>query len=113
MAHERLLSPDAHARADLRLGDDRRAHPLPRGHGARRALPRTGEQAVRALALLLAAVSVPAAAEPTPQQVQTVMQRDFHPRGQATMERLVQDRLQRVCTESRNQPPTELTKALE
>ena len=68
---------------------------------------------MRALALLLAAASVPAAAEPTPQQVQTVMQRDFHPRGQATMERVVQDRLQRVCTETQNQPPADVTKTLE
>ena len=56
---------------------------------------------------------MPTAAEPTPKDVQAVMQRDFHPRGQATMDRLVQDRLQRVCTETHNQPPAELTRTLE
>jgi L-cysteine S-thiosulfotransferase len=68
---------------------------------------------MRTLAFLLAAATLPAAAEPTPKDVQAVMQRDFHPRGQATMERVVQDRLQRVCTETHNQPPADLTKALE
>jgi sulfur-oxidizing protein SoxX len=45
--------------------------------------------------------------------VQKVLQRDFHPRGQATMERVVQDGVQRVCTESNDRPPAELAKALE
>jgi len=68
---------------------------------------------MRTLALLLAAAALPAASEPTPKDVQAVMQRDFHPRGQATMERVVQDRLQRVCTETHNQPPADVTKTLE
>jgi sulfur-oxidizing protein SoxX len=68
---------------------------------------------MRTLALVLAAAVLPAAAEPTPKDVQAVMQRDFHPRGQATMERVVQDRLQRVCTETHNQPPADVTKTLE
>jgi L-cysteine S-thiosulfotransferase len=68
---------------------------------------------MRSLALLLLVAALPAAAEPTPKDVEAVMQRDFHPRGQATMERVVQDRLQRVCTETHNQPPAELTKTLE
>jgi sulfur-oxidizing protein SoxX len=46
-------------------------------------------------------------------EVQKVLKRDFHPRGQATMERVVQDGLQRVCTESGNRPPAELARALE
>ena len=54
-----------------------------------------------------------AAADPTPQDVQKIMQRDFHARGQATMDRVVQDGLQRVCTESRDRPPAEVAKALE
>jgi L-cysteine S-thiosulfotransferase len=62
---------------------------------------------------MLAAAALPAAAEPTTQEVQAVMQRDFHPRGQATMERVVQDRLQRVCTESHNDPAPDVAKALE
>ena len=45
--------------------------------------------------------------------VQKVLQRDFHARGQATMDRVVQDGLQRVCTESSDRPPAELAKQLE
>ena len=47
------------------------------------------------------------------QDVQKVLQRDFQARGQATMDRTVQDGLQRVCTESNDRPPAELGKALE
>ena len=64
-------------------------------------------------ALLLLAVSVPALAEPTGREIEKIMQRDFHPRGQATMDRVVQDGVQRVCTESGNQPPADLAKSLE
>ncbi len=49
----------------------------------------------------------------TPSDVQKVMQRDFHARGQATMDRVVQDGVQRVCTESNDQPPSELARRLE
>lgn len=63
--------------------------------------------------LLLLAVSVPAFAEPTSRDIEKVMQRDFHPRGQATMERVVQDGVQRVCTESDNRPPADLANSLE
>jgi len=66
-----------------------------------------------ALALIGAMLALPAAAEPTPAEVQKAMQRDFHPRGQATMERLTQDGVQRVCTETRDKPPAEVAKALE
>jgi sulfur-oxidizing protein SoxX len=45
--------------------------------------------------------------------VQEVLKRDFHARGQATMERVVQDGVQRVCTESGDNPPAALAKALE
>jgi sulfur-oxidizing protein SoxX len=45
--------------------------------------------------------------------VQKVLQRDFHARGQATMDRVVQDGLQRVCTQSNDRPPAELAKQLE
>ena len=41
------------------------------------------------------------------------MQRDFHPRGQAGMDRAVQDGVQRVCTETRDRPPAELARRLE
>jgi sulfur-oxidizing protein SoxX len=47
------------------------------------------------------------------QEAATVMKRDFHAKGIATMDRLNQDELQRVCTEYHNSPPAELTKKLE
>jgi sulfur-oxidizing protein SoxX len=64
---------------------------------------------MRLLVSLIFLFSLPAAA----QDVQKVLQRDFHPRGQATMDRVVQDGLQRVCTESNDRPPAELAKQLE
>jgi sulfur-oxidizing protein SoxX len=42
-----------------------------------------------------------------------VLKRDFHPRGQATMDRVAQDGLQRLCTESNDRPPADLAKAME
>jgi sulfur-oxidizing protein SoxX len=45
--------------------------------------------------------------------VQKVLQRDFHARGQATMDRVVQDGVQRVCTETGDKPPADVAKALE
>ena len=65
------------------------------------------------LALLFALVTLPAFGDPTPQDVQKVMQRDFHGRGQAGMDRVVQDGVQRLCTESHDRPPAELAKALQ
>jgi sulfur-oxidizing protein SoxX len=62
------------------------------------------------LALLAAAT---ARAEPSAHEVTRVLQRDFHPRGQATMDRVVQDGLQRICTESNDRPPAALAKQLE
>jgi sulfur-oxidizing protein SoxX len=58
--------------------------------------------------LLLAAAS--ASAE---QDVEKVLLRDFQPRGQATMDRVLQDGLQRLCTETDNKPPAEVAKVLE
>ncbi len=65
--------------------------------------------------LLLVAVfpALPVLAELTPKDVEKAMQRDFHARGQATMDRVVQDGVQRVCTESNDRPPAELAKRLE
>jgi sulfur-oxidizing protein SoxX len=65
------------------------------------------------LLLVLTLVALPALGEPTPQDVQKVMQRDFHARGQAGMDRVVQDGVQRVCTESHDRPPAEVARALE
>jgi len=45
--------------------------------------------------------------------VQKVLQRDFHARGQATMDRVVQDGVQRVCTETGDKPPAGMAKQLE
>ena len=47
------------------------------------------------------------------QDVEKALLRDFKPRGQATMDRVRQDGLQRVCTETNNNPPAEMAKALE
>ena len=47
------------------------------------------------------------------QDVQKVLQRDFKARGQANMDRVVQDGVQRVCTESNDRPPAELAKQME
>jgi L-cysteine S-thiosulfotransferase len=65
--------------------------------------------------LLAVALTLPlmAAAQVTTSEVQKVLQRDFHTRGQATMDRVVQDGVQRVCTESSDRPPAELAKRLE
>jgi sulfur-oxidizing protein SoxX len=49
----------------------------------------------------------------TPPDVQKVLQRDFKARGQATMDRVVQDGVQRVCTESDDRPPAALAKQME
>jgi sulfur-oxidizing protein SoxX len=45
--------------------------------------------------------------------VEAVLKRDFKARGQATMDRVVQDGLQRVCTESNDRPPAALARQLE
>jgi sulfur-oxidizing protein SoxX len=52
-------------------------------------------------------------ADPTPREVTKVLQRDFHARGQATMDRVVQDGVQRICTETRDKPPAEVAKRIE
>ena len=62
------------------------------------------------IAMLVAPLAL---SDPTPQDVQKLMQRDFHARGQAGMDRVVQDGLQRLCTESGDKPPAELAKSLE
>jgi sulfur-oxidizing protein SoxX len=64
--------------------------------------------------LFLALLAATAArAEPTAHDVTRVLQRDFHPRGQATMDRVVQDGLQRICTETHDKPPAQVAKTLE
>ena len=64
--------------------------------------------------LFLALLGATAAwAEPTAHDVTQVLQRDFHPRGQATMDRVVQDGLQRLCTQTHDKPPAQMAKTLE
>ena len=65
------------------------------------------------LAFSLIGFSAIAFAEPGAREVTQVLQRDFHARGQATMDRVVQDGLQRICTESGDKPPAEVAKAIE
>jgi L-cysteine S-thiosulfotransferase len=64
-------------------------------------------------ALVLIILAGGAYAQPGSKDVEAVLKRDFHPRGQATMERVVQDGVQRACTESGDKPPAELAKKLE
>jgi sulfur-oxidizing protein SoxX len=64
-----------------------------------------------ALAALL--VSPVAAAEPSDREVQEIMQRDFRAKGQAKMDRLQQDAVQRVCTATRDKPSAAIAKQLE
>jgi sulfur-oxidizing protein SoxX len=70
---------------------------------------------VRSISIVLAALFavLPVLAQPTPKDVEKVMQRDFRARGQATLERVVQDGVQRVCTETHDRPPAELARELE
>jgi sulfur-oxidizing protein SoxX len=68
---------------------------------------------MKLLSLVLLFPLFPAFAQPTPKDVEELMQRDFRARGQAGMDRVVQDGLQRVCTEAHDQPPAELVKRLE
>jgi len=71
----------------------------------------------RTAALLLAAVAgcalAPASTGPSEGDVQNVLERDFHARGSAKMDRIPQDRLQRVCTETHDRPAADVAKALE
>jgi sulfur-oxidizing protein SoxX len=65
-------------------------------------------------ALLLALVlAVPSAFGDSETDVQQVLKRDFHARGQATMDRIDQDGLQRICTQTHDRPPDALARALE
>jgi sulfur-oxidizing protein SoxX len=65
------------------------------------------------LLLPLVGFSLAAAAQPTSREVTEVLQRDFHARGQATMDRVVQDGLQRICTETHDKPPAHIARQLE
>ncbi|HEY5638275.1 MAG TPA: sulfur oxidation c-type cytochrome SoxX [Burkholderiales bacterium] len=64
---------------------------------------------------IAAALLVPTAAmaDPTDRGVISVHKRDFHTKGQAKAEWVVQDAVQRICTQTDDKPPAELAKALE
>ena len=63
--------------------------------------------------LALFFVATAAHAQPGAKEVEQVLKRDFHARGQATMERVAQDGLQRLCTESNDRPPADVARAME
>ena len=63
------------------------------------------------LLLGAAVVSVPVAGRS--QDLTKILKRDFHARGQATMDRVIQDGVQRLCTETGDRPPEAIAKALE
>jgi sulfur-oxidizing protein SoxX len=63
--------------------------------------------------LVLASLAPAAWSQPTPETVEKVLLRDLHARGQATLERVRQDSLQRLCTETANNPPAHVAKTLE
>jgi len=66
---------------------------------------------MRTALVLFVALVVPTAV--LAEDVQKVLQRDFHARGQATMDRVVQDGLQRLCTETNDRPPGDVARQLE
>ena len=66
----------------------------------------------KAFALCLIVAAFPVAGEPR-NPVEQILQRDFHPRGQAGMDRVNQDGVQRVCTLFNDHPPAELAKTLQ
>ena len=43
----------------------------------------------------------------------TMMKRDFHPRGIATMERLIEDNVQAACTKYQDEPPKDVADKLQ
>jgi sulfur-oxidizing protein SoxX len=61
--------------------------------------------------LMLWAVS--ASGDPGAADIQKILQRDFHARGQAGMDRIVQDRLQKICSETHDHPPADVAKSIE
>jgi sulfur-oxidizing protein SoxX len=67
---------------------------------------------VKIILLLAAVLALPAFADPDG-EVPQVLKRDFHARGQAGMDRVAQDGLQRVCTQTHDRPPETLARALE
>ena len=67
----------------------------------------------RFFVLLMLAIAGNARSGSDSVEVEAVLKRDFRPRGQATMDRVVQDGVQRVCTDSHDRPPSALARQLE
>jgi sulfur-oxidizing protein SoxX len=63
--------------------------------------------------LRVLAFFLPVASAVQADDVEKILKRDFQARGQATMDRVVPDALQRVCNETNNNPPAELARTLE
>jgi L-cysteine S-thiosulfotransferase len=67
-----------------------------------------------AVAAVIAGCASTQGSDPALQKQATeMMKRDFHARGIAKMDRLNQDELQRVCTDTRDEPPADVQKRLE
>ena len=62
---------------------------------------------------LMLAIAGNAIGESDSTEIEAVLKRDFKARGQATMDRVPQDGLQRLCTESGDKPPAALAKQIE
>lgn len=67
-----------------------------------------------AVAALLVMAALPSAADPAHRaQAIAVIEKDFQPRGQASLDRLAEDGLQAVCNRTGNKPPEYIAKRLE
>lgn len=63
--------------------------------------------------VLIGVLFVPATLADSSPNVELVLKRDFHERGQATMDRVVQDEVQRVCTEAHDRPSAKVAEKLQ
>jgi sulfur-oxidizing protein SoxX len=63
--------------------------------------------------VLIGVLGLLAAATVRANEIEKVLKRDFQARGQATMDRVIPDAVQRVCNETRDKPPAELARTLE
>ena len=73
----------------------------------------TNKKSMLAAGLAALVFSPAVIADLTYQEVQKIVTRDFHPKGQAKMDRVQQDPVQLVCTQSNDKPPADVAKSLE
>jgi sulfur-oxidizing protein SoxX len=67
-----------------------------------------------AVGIIFLSAALPAAADSSYRaRAIAVIKKDFQPRGQASLDRLVEDGLQAVCNRSENKPPEHIAKILE